>query len=224
MANIANDLEKVNDIEVAQTKPTSEALFTKLGASINGLIDRPFGFEIKTTSSNWVCPANVYSILVIAVGGGGGGGEGGDSGGPGDPGSDGTSTTFNSLTVAGGGGGGERGEIDSSTLISRGYGGASGGQNSGTGSGSQGVAAPSPLRFGGTSYGRGGTGGTGGGINGGAGGAAGQVGYRLYSVTPTTSYAFVIGSAGAGGSGLTGGGTDGSAGGAGALAIFYMSE
>lgn len=39
MADITSAIDKMNTDEVAQDKPLTEALFTKIGANINGLID-----------------------------------------------------------------------------------------------------------------------------------------------------------------------------------------
>lgn len=39
MADIPSAIDKMNTDEVAQDKPLTEALFTKIGANINGLID-----------------------------------------------------------------------------------------------------------------------------------------------------------------------------------------
>lgn len=39
MADIVSNIQKLNDIEVSQDEPLTEALITKIGANINGLID-----------------------------------------------------------------------------------------------------------------------------------------------------------------------------------------
>jgi hypothetical protein len=245
MADIAGALVKMLIEELDQGSVNSEAVQTKIGANINGLIDRPFGFEIKTTSGSWTCPANVKSILVFGVGGGGGGGGGANNSNDGGNGVNGNNTTFNSVLVASGGVGGERGlrrtllytDTSATAVVIRVYGGRGrGGGQSGEikrGNGGEdskgGSGAPSLLAFGGVSYGAGGLGGESGdglgnAAGGGAGGGAGQIGFRLFTVTPSTTYNFVVGTGGGGGASAPDPfATAGAPGSAGALAIFYLS-
>lgn len=76
MADIISDLDKINDIEVAFNAPVTEALFEKIGANINALIDEYFENVITfTANGTWTCPENKTRILVGACGGGGGGGN-----------------------------------------------------------------------------------------------------------------------------------------------------
>ena len=54
MADIAGAISKLNTDEVAQNKPTSEALFSKVGANINGLIEQKIDAEAEVSSSSGV--------------------------------------------------------------------------------------------------------------------------------------------------------------------------
>jgi len=225
MADLTNDIQKINDIEVAANKPVSENLFTRIGGSLNGLIDRrfPLDIEIFTSSGTWTCPTGVTKVIAIGIGGGGGGGEAsGTSGALGDTGTAGNPTTFNGSTVANGGVGGEGGQqISGDEYPGRGRGGAQSGRDArgGTFPSPQGAGAPGLLGLnGGVGAGAGGNGG-GGNSTGGAGGGAGQIGIREFTVVPATNYSYVVGTGGPGGSG--GAGANGSTGSAGALCLLY---
>ncbi len=74
MADIVSDIDKVTTDDVAADAPLSEAFFEKLGANINGLIDRGLKFDQFTANGTWTCPEGVTEVLLIGCGGGGGGG------------------------------------------------------------------------------------------------------------------------------------------------------
>lgn len=74
MADLASVIDKINDVEVSADAPLSEALLEKLGANINGLIDRGLKFDEFTANGSWLAPEGVTEILLIGCGGGGGGG------------------------------------------------------------------------------------------------------------------------------------------------------
>lgn len=238
MSDITGSFSNVNTDEVAQDKPVTEALFNKIGANINGLIARPFGFEVFFGSGTWTCPEYVKTVLAIGVGGGGGGGGGGDveaggsSGGPGD------NTLFNNILVAEGGVGGEGASSKTILVITRtsgdnfrairggrGRGGGQNGNYSVTSTAQGGLGGPGIIDFNGARIGSGGEGGTSGGSGsgGGAGGGAGAIGFRLFTVTPGATYNYTVGNGGNGGNGADGA-SDGVDGNKGALALFYLSE
>ena len=74
MADIASAISKMNDLEISVDAPLSEAVNTKYGANINGLIDRLSLTEVVLTGSgNWTVPANVTRVLLLGWGGGGSG-------------------------------------------------------------------------------------------------------------------------------------------------------
>jgi hypothetical protein len=112
MADIVSDIDKVTTDDVAADAPLSEAFFEKLGANINGLIDRTFKIEQFLSSGTWVAPSGVEKIIVMGCGGGGGGAgflNTGGTGGHGAPLSFGfvsvvPGTTYN-ITVGNGGAG-----------------------------------------------------------------------------------------------------------------------
>jgi len=116
MADIVSDIDKVTTDDVAADAPLSEAFFEKLGANINGLIDRGLKFDQFTANGTWTCPEGVTEVLLIGCGGGGGGG--GCAGGtrPGGQGGGGapfgvrrasvTPTTVYTVTIGAGGAGG----------------------------------------------------------------------------------------------------------------------
>lgn len=81
MADIASAIDKMNDVEIAADAPLSEALLEKIGANINGLIDRGLKFDEFTANGNWTAPEGVTEVLLIGCGGGGGGGGAPPSGG-----------------------------------------------------------------------------------------------------------------------------------------------
>jgi hypothetical protein len=190
MSDIINATSKLNTDEVAQDKPTSEALFSKVGANINALIDREHRIvsQLFTSNGTWTCPAGVTRAIVHGVGGGGGGG--GAAGGlTGSNGANGTNTTFNGSVVAEGGYNGYGGLVGSAAPFN---------------------AANPGVTFNGSSYGIGGNGG----IKSsssyvGTAGTCGFYGIREFTVVPATGYAVVIGTGGAGGATNTGGGTGG---------------
>jgi len=98
MADLTGAAVKINDVEVAQDAPVTEALLNKMGVDINSLIDSAtaisalvasYGSTIKlgsaaltSASGTWTAPANLKGGIVFAfgVGGGGGGGGGGGNG------------------------------------------------------------------------------------------------------------------------------------------------
>lgn len=73
MADIVNSIDKMNDVEIAADAPLSEALLEKIGANINGLIDRTFKVEEFLSSGTWTAPEGVTEVIVMGCGGGGGG-------------------------------------------------------------------------------------------------------------------------------------------------------
>ena len=224
MADIASAASKINDVEVAQNKPTSEALFTKIGANVNYLIDKGITMELKTSSGSWVCPSNVTKVLVVGVGGGGPGGEGAPS--AEGIGVSGGATIFDGDTISAGGIAGRPATLETSQTNSSQnrywFGAGSGGGGSGShdrtgGDGGEG------WRINGTEYGAGGNGGAGLvsaiAYPGGGGGAGGKLGFKSYTVVPDASYAYTIGAQGNNATGGSGG--NGGNGSAGALMIIY---
>ena len=111
MADLASALLKMTDVDVAADAPLSQSFFEKMGANINGLIDRNLVIADFTSSGTWACPANVTTVLLIGWGGGGGGSFNLS----GNPGGDGaplgvrvsgvTPLTNYSVTIGSGGGG-----------------------------------------------------------------------------------------------------------------------
>lgn len=86
MSDIIGAISKLNTDEVAQDKPTSEALFSKIGANINAMIADKLGNITKTTftsNGTYTSPANLIGGFVICFGWGGGGGGGSANGGGG---------------------------------------------------------------------------------------------------------------------------------------------
>jgi hypothetical protein len=77
VADIASNLDKINDIEVAQEAPVTESLFNKIGADINGLIDI-FDPVVFTSGGTYTVPGQVTEVWVFGCGGGGGGHGGGN--------------------------------------------------------------------------------------------------------------------------------------------------
>jgi trimeric autotransporter adhesin len=73
MADIASAAQKINDIEVAQDAPITEALMTKFGGNINYLLDLGIQAVTFTSSGTWVCPAGISHAILIGCGGGMGG-------------------------------------------------------------------------------------------------------------------------------------------------------
>lgn len=74
MADIVSNPQKINDIEVAQDAPITEALMNKIGGSINYALDRS-GLTVVEflTSGTWLCPNGVTRVLLDGSGGGAGG-------------------------------------------------------------------------------------------------------------------------------------------------------
>lgn len=74
MADIPSVIQKLNDVEINSDEVVSEQLFTKIGGSINGLIDRTatlgWTYVDFTTSGSWVCPAGIKQVTIEACGGG----------------------------------------------------------------------------------------------------------------------------------------------------------
>lgn len=75
MADIVSALDKMNDVEVTQDAPHSEALMNKIGANINALIDMNT-VTIFTSSGSYEIPTNATGLVLAACGGGGGGAGG----------------------------------------------------------------------------------------------------------------------------------------------------
>lgn len=63
MADIASALAKMNDIEVAGDAPITEALLTKIGANINGLIDDSSSQAVRLTALEGA----TYGASVVAT-------------------------------------------------------------------------------------------------------------------------------------------------------------
>lgn len=82
MPNLPSVPDYINDIEVAADAPITEALFKKIGSSLNWALDRFTGFDIFTANDTYVVPTGVTRIMAFGCGAGGGGGGGG-SGRPG---------------------------------------------------------------------------------------------------------------------------------------------
>ena len=182
--------------------------------------------QLITTTSNWICPNNVYSIYVTLIGGGGSGGGGGSASG-----------SFG----GGGAGGGGSGYLifkrqilvtpGTSYTITIGNGGLNG--NDGNPTTAFGLTASGGGRgFGGdnassTGAGKGGAGGTGGaaGSAGGGGnnytGSGGSGGSIWIGGGGTGGYAPTVGTLGGGGGGAFGGSISTKAGGNGAVLIEY---
>jgi len=115
---------KVNDVEVAQDAPVTEALLNKMGVDLNYLIDNidlyqtvKLKTQLFTANGNFTVPDNTDKVLIIGCGGGGGGGGGpGTNTSSGSDGGDGapigvyfatvTPAAVISVTIGGGGGGG----------------------------------------------------------------------------------------------------------------------
>jgi hypothetical protein len=76
MALIPDNLDKMNDIEIAFDASVSEQLFNKIGANINGLISLSGNFQIFTAGDTWDVPEGIDQVFVYGAGGGGGGGGG----------------------------------------------------------------------------------------------------------------------------------------------------
>jgi hypothetical protein len=73
MADIPGALVKLNDVEVAQDAPITEALFSKIGANINALIDEEADLEsrvtaLETTPSNVVLGSPFTGALGVNTG------------------------------------------------------------------------------------------------------------------------------------------------------------
>lgn len=116
MADIVSAIDKMNDVEIAADAPLSEALLEKIGANINGLIDRGLRFDQFLSNGSWVAPDGVTEVLIIGCGGGGGGAACAGSSRPGGQGGAGAPLAVSRFTVipgnsyavvigAGGGGG-----------------------------------------------------------------------------------------------------------------------
>jgi len=230
MADIIGAIVKMNDIEINTDSAHSEALLTKVGANINGLVDLvnnlfyPLRAQSFTSSGNFTVPAGVTRVICIGVGGGGGGGGGVRdlSGGTtiAGGGGNGGSTTFNGSTVAAGGRGGGPGvsEAGPPAIWTDGIGfdGGSTATRHVSGIGARGHT------LNGTTEGSGGDGGSAVilGRASGGGGGNGRIGVRAFSVTPSTNVPFIIGAGGVGGAGALNGGP-GLAGSNGGLMVLY---
>jgi hypothetical protein len=73
MADIVGAAQKINDVEVAQDAPITEALMTKLGGNINYLLDLGIQVVTFTSSGSWTAPAGINHSILIGCGGGQGG-------------------------------------------------------------------------------------------------------------------------------------------------------
>lgn len=230
MADVTGSISKMQVEELDQLSANSEAVQTKIGANLNALISNFTDWDIITSSTNWVAPANVNEILAIGIGAGGGGGEGGgpvnsllnsnaaSNGASGNPGSN---TTFDGTIVGHGGEGGLGGgyfKLQAAAGVT--YSGNVNQQENG-------------LTLNGTHYGYGGQGGGGNGKYASSAtpaesiigfsanhGRAGSIGVLSRTVTPGNSYAVSIPGSTLGGDGNTTGG-GGSGGGAGVLIVLY---
>lgn len=84
MADLAGALSKINDVEVANDANNSEALFAKIGANINELIDSVVAgvqvFNYTGVAQYFTVPVNKRGAIIIEGCGGGGGGGGGWTG------------------------------------------------------------------------------------------------------------------------------------------------
>jgi hypothetical protein len=71
MADIPSNIAKMNDAEIASDAPLTEALFNKIGANINALIDLA-GLNSQEFLSNgtFLVPENIFSVFVLGYGGG----------------------------------------------------------------------------------------------------------------------------------------------------------
>lgn len=86
MADIPPNIPPVDatDVEIAQDKPVTESLFTKIAANQNRLIDlsaRNIKLVQFTASGSWTVPTTITDVNYIWVWGAGGGGGGGGGGG-----------------------------------------------------------------------------------------------------------------------------------------------
>ncbi len=80
MANIPSNRDYMNNLEVAQDAPITEALMNKLSANINDYLDKSYQAESFSVNGSWLCPEQVTAVILVGCGGGGGGGGGGDDG------------------------------------------------------------------------------------------------------------------------------------------------
>jgi hypothetical protein len=76
MANIPRNRDYVNDIEVSNGAPVTEALLNKLGANINDYLDHAWQSQTFTSNGTFNVPEAVTTVIVVGAGGGGGGGGG----------------------------------------------------------------------------------------------------------------------------------------------------
>jgi hypothetical protein len=92
MADLTGSFVAVNDVEVAQDAPVTEALMNKIGVDLNALRTLVAAIEglqgsiilnyaYITGSTTWTAPANLKGGICLASGIGGGGGGGGGAGG-----------------------------------------------------------------------------------------------------------------------------------------------
>ena len=134
MADLSGSFVKVNDVEVAQDAPVTEALLNKIGVDLNYLKDHittvegyagsiKLNYQTYTSGTGtWTAPANLKGGVCFIMGVGGGGGGGGGQGGSPYTGGDGgrgaafaidlvavSPSTGYSYTVGNGGSGGSAG-------------------------------------------------------------------------------------------------------------------
>jgi hypothetical protein len=196
-------------------------------------------------SGTYTTPVDAKWIQVLLVGGGGGG-SGGSNNGTGGQGGSGVDTTFGTTLLVGGGGlggqpagasglggaggtaslgtgpvglaltGGQGGGIHS--LAGYGLSGAYGGTNPLGGAGTSTTTSPGNAATANTGAGGGGAGSGTNVYNGAGGGAGGYVSAIIYS--PSSTYAYAVGTGGGGGTA----GTAGQAGGAGAAGVILVTE
>lgn len=226
MADIAGNIDKMNDIEIASDAPLTQTLMDKIGANINALIDiNTDNTETFTSNVVYVVPEGIggADVWVGGVSGGGGGGGTSTDGGVGGTSSFGSVITFpgapggrksyssqgtlagNTIFVPNGGPGSTKGGSGASTYGVTGFLAGENGQSSLTNAGGLGGDAPvfaSVIRPGG---------GGGGGYLGNGGNAEGET---QASTTPAVNTGAGGGgskfsSAAAGDSGVGGGGGGG---------------
>lgn len=70
MANISSTLVKMTDVEIASDAPITEALFTKVGANINGLIDAGASADALISSLTSTRNVAIYSGVINSGGSG----------------------------------------------------------------------------------------------------------------------------------------------------------
>jgi hypothetical protein len=77
MADIVGAEDPMNDVEVAQDAPHSEALMNKIAANINFLLGKKFRCRTVIATETIAIPAGAEIMGALGMGGGGAGGQGG---------------------------------------------------------------------------------------------------------------------------------------------------